>query len=84
MSQPVVIKGNKHGIKLGRKLKEKFPDVKLVYITSYEEYRDNLPEMTLESIYKKAENDFQTAKKSELLTKNLIKKYEVKRDDRES
>ena len=25
-------------IKLGRKLKEKFPDVKLVYITSYEEY----------------------------------------------
>ena len=34
------------------------------------EYRDNLPEMTLESIYKKAENDFQTAKKSELLTKN--------------
>ena len=27
-----------HGIKLGRKLKEKFPDVKLVYITSYEEY----------------------------------------------
>ena len=23
---------------LGRKLKEKFPDVKLVYITSYEEY----------------------------------------------
>ena len=34
------------------------------------EYRDNLPEMTLESIYKKAENDFQIAKKSELLTKN--------------
>ena len=27
-----------NGIKLGRKLKEKFPDVKLVYITSYEEY----------------------------------------------
>lgn len=26
------------------------------------EYRDNLPEMTLESIYKKAENDFQTTK----------------------
>ena len=24
-----------NGIKLGRKLKEKFPDVKLVYITSY-------------------------------------------------
>ena len=34
------------------------------------EYRDNLPEMTLESIYKKAENDFQTTKKTELLTKN--------------
>ena len=29
-----------NGIKLGRKLKEKFPDVKLVYITSYEEYQD--------------------------------------------
>ena len=27
-----------NGIKLGRKLKEKFPDVKLVYITSNEEY----------------------------------------------
>ena len=27
-----------NGIKLGRKLKEKIPDVKLVYITSYEEY----------------------------------------------
>ena len=27
-----------NGIKLGRKLREKFPDVKLVYITSYEEY----------------------------------------------
>ena len=27
-----------NGIKLGRKLKEKFPDVKLVDITSYEEY----------------------------------------------
>ncbi len=27
-----------NGIKLGRKFKEKFPDVKLVYITSYEEY----------------------------------------------
>ena len=27
-----------NGIKLGRKLKEKFPDVKLVYITSYEVY----------------------------------------------
>ena len=27
-----------NGIKLWRKLKEKFPDVKLVYITSYEEY----------------------------------------------
>lgn len=27
-----------NGIKLGRKLKGKFPDVKLVYITSYEEY----------------------------------------------
>ena len=27
-----------NGIKLGRKLKKKFPDVKLVYITSYEEY----------------------------------------------
>ena len=27
-----------NGIKLGRKLKEKFADVKLVYITSYEEY----------------------------------------------
>lgn len=27
-----------NGIKLGRKLKEKFPDVKLIYITSYEEY----------------------------------------------
>ena len=27
-----------NGIKLGRKLKEKFPDGKLVYITSYEEY----------------------------------------------
>lgn len=27
-----------NGIKLGRTLKEKFPDVKLVYITSYEEY----------------------------------------------
>ena len=27
-----------NGIKLGRNLKEKFPDVKLVYITSYEEY----------------------------------------------
>ena len=39
------------------------------------EYRDNLPEMTLESIYKKAENDFQTAKKSELLTKNEEKVF---------
>lgn len=27
-----------NGIKLGRKLTEKFPDVKLIYITSYEEY----------------------------------------------
>lgn len=27
-----------NGIKLGRKLKEKFPKIKLVYITSYEEY----------------------------------------------
>ena len=27
-----------NGIKLGRTLKEKFPNVKLVYITSYEEY----------------------------------------------
>ena len=27
-----------NGIKLGRKVKEKFPNVKLVYITSYEEY----------------------------------------------
>ena len=27
-----------NGIKLGRKLRKKFPDVKLVYITSYEEY----------------------------------------------
>lgn len=27
-----------NGIKLGRKLKEKFPNVKLIYITSYEEY----------------------------------------------
>lgn len=27
-----------NGIKLGRKLKEKFPDVKLIYITSYKEY----------------------------------------------
>ena len=36
---------------------------------------DNLPEMTLESIYKKAENDFQTAKKSELLTKNEEKVF---------
>lgn len=26
------------GIELGRKLKEKFPDVKLIYMTSYEEY----------------------------------------------
>ena len=34
------------------------------------EYRDNLPEMTLESIYKKAENAFQIEKKSELITKN--------------
>ena len=39
------------------------------------EYRDNLPEMTLESIYKKAENDFQIAKKSELLTKNEEKVF---------
>lgn len=39
------------------------------------EYRDNLPEMTLESIYKKAENDFHTAKKSELLTKNEEKVF---------
>ena len=39
------------------------------------EYRDNLPEITLESIYKKAENDFQTAKKSELLTKNEEKVF---------
>lgn len=39
------------------------------------EYRDNPPEMTLESIYKKAENDFQTAKKSELLTKNEEKVF---------
>ena len=39
------------------------------------EYRDNLPEMTLESIYKNAENDFQTAKKSELLTKNEEKVF---------
>ena len=39
------------------------------------EYRDNLPEMTLESIYKKAENDFQTAKKSEHLTKNEEKVF---------
>lgn len=39
------------------------------------EYRDNFPEMTLESIYKKAENDFQTAKKSELLTKNEEKVF---------
>lgn len=39
------------------------------------EYRDNLPVMTLESIYKKAENDFQTAKKSELLTKNEEKVF---------
>lgn len=39
------------------------------------EYRDNLPEMTLESIYKKAENDFQTEKKSELLTKNEEKVF---------
>jgi hypothetical protein len=31
--------------------------------------------MTLESIYKKAENDFQTAKKSELLTKNEEKVF---------
>lgn len=27
-----------NGIKLGRKLKEKFPNVKLIYITNYEEY----------------------------------------------
>lgn len=27
-----------NGIKLGRKLKEKFPEMKLVYMTSYEEY----------------------------------------------
>lgn len=27
-----------NGIKLGRKLKERFPNVKLIYITSYEEY----------------------------------------------
>ena len=39
------------------------------------EYRDNLPEMTLESIYKKTENDFHTAKKSELLTKNEEKVF---------
>lgn len=39
------------------------------------EYRDNFPEMTLESIYKKAENDFQTTKKSELLTKNEEKVF---------
>ena len=39
------------------------------------EYRDNLSEMTLESIYKKAENDLQTAKKSELLTKNEEKVF---------
>lgn len=39
------------------------------------EYRDNLPEMTLESIYKKAENDFQTTKKTELLTKNEEKVF---------
>ena len=31
--------------------------------------------MTLESIYKKAENDFQTEKKSELLTKNEEKVF---------
>lgn len=29
---------NLNGIKLGRKLKEKFPDVKLIYITSYKEF----------------------------------------------
>lgn len=27
-----------NGIRLGRKLREKFPDIKLIYITSYEEY----------------------------------------------
>ena len=32
-----------NGIKLGRTLKEKFPDVKLVYITSYEEYCHTRP-----------------------------------------
>ena len=34
------------------------------------EYRDNLPEMTLESIYKRQKMIFRLQKKSELLTKN--------------
>lgn len=38
------------------------------------EYRDNLPEMTLESIYKKAENDFHTAKNLSFSLK-MKKKY---------
>lgn len=38
------------------------------------EYRDNLPEMTLESIYKKAENDFQTEKNLSFSLK-MKKKY---------
>lgn len=53
-----------------------FMDAYVTKLYSYmTEYRDNLPEMTLESIYKKAENDFQTAKKSELLTKNEEKVF---------
>lgn len=53
-----------------------FMDAYVTKLYSYmTEYRDNLPEMTLESIYKKAKNDFQTAKKSELLTKNEEKVF---------
>ena len=66
---------------LNGKLSQLFADCYFIdaYVTKLygymTEYRDNLPEMTLESIYKKAENDFQTAKKSELLTKNEEKVF---------
>ena len=66
---------------LNGKLSQLFADCYLMdaYVTKLygymTEYRDNLPEMTLESIYKKAENDFYTAKKSELLTKNEEKVF---------
>ena len=66
---------------LNGKLSQSFADCYFMdaYVTKLygymTEYRDNLPEMTLESIYKKAENDFQTEKKSELLTKNEEKVF---------